>query len=1716
MATDLLQQPDTDGDDLNPGQEHADDLFPEIDYGQDADPTQEDENIAKTRDKLRDSEENPKPSSEAPDPKTPEGKQAAKKNKDKDKEKSDEESEDDDDDKGPKKGKDESEGKRKVRRDVRKKWGAASVLAGGGIIGTLLIFSALLPLKTESMVNIIKGRFGAAADAAIEKETSGLFSGYIKEVVLDELGKPGCHSTIDAGCVHHGHLSGPIGKLYATWKNNKFEQVLAKKYELSIGVSGNTYYINNGGKKLDMGNKEEFIKALDDPDTTHGKLHEIEAVISQRLKEGTLWDKVYYRFRVAPFLREKYGIRFCVNACRPLNKFSDNIKTKKTAAKSYVIQRVITPLSENYALILQCVIEGGSVCSTVPEDAPDGSPDGDTSEAGTNRDSPATKELQDRLRKYAEELAAREGTKTASEILEQISKSAEEIGKKGIKRVIVGEVTKKASSVLFGGATSDALGEIADKAVNPIAIVLTVAEILHGADEIGPAIKYLGYAASAAAAAALWNTYQTVGSETKSGQIDATQLGSFNDALSTNLDQSAVSAVNGKADLTAANSDYKSDATQTPLYNAYFGGGSSSSGAKSAFLGGSLSGTASALTNDPGGGYTCPTTGKPVPKGKLVCDDEDFTRGNETANSISASVEKGFSIIPGSKALIDAIAAVKHFENSVLNYTLGKIVEVTCLGPCQDGLQKIAGLIGQLMGVLIDKLIVSPLATLSGGRIFDMLVAGAQVSFNSACQLVLGCKVVSPQVAADIQTNYLQQQQKEFDKRSLFARMFSTDTPYSMVSRLALATPGSASMMASNTLFSLQQSPLGRLGNVFSSLLVPHNAFAATAATASPFGIPSTAYTEVPSNPQSFWDNNCVNGPMGWWTEDAPAGQQLDISKWVNQKDGDGNPVNVRQNENTGQTDYINDNPCLLILSSVQSAGGAMNPDLLPADSLNSDSGSTAGSSSNPTNIRIASFNVLGANHTGSYTARADKSLAVITSKHLDIVGMQEFQGVQRTYFMKRLTNYSVFPKMGVKDTHHSTENSIIWDNTRFTQVGEGGSQPNLHYFCTADNPDTPSELYAPYVKLEDKVTHQQFYVLNTHDPANSDNNHCPTEVTRHVRYLNALEHEKFVKKLQGEGLPVYYTGDFNSSYEMKSASKAAAHPNGTPYQDKAENLTYCVLTKKGNGVMDDAYDVFSKRAVTCDNNNPPGSGGGIDHVYTTEPVTVSAYDHVDSGVNGSDHPTMIFDTQIPGSGGAGSQFRIASYNVRVHTTSAQNQVVVSNIKSNHFGIVGMQELSYPDIFSSFKSKLQSINYGIWPEQYTDTWGANGTAITWDNAQFSRVKTDEIQYPAGDKATTDRIGAPTKSPIVWLQDKTGQQMIVMNVHYFAFGSAYGGGQIRSDASKIVTAKIKQLAAEGLPILLVGDFNQGYGPLGTTYCMLETQHLMTSPFVKNPSDYCTADGKTGPIDHILISSGVTGTTGNLTSKFDQSNEANGVFSDLGTDHNNIPYSDITIPGQSSGTPSDPGGGGGSSGVPTLSSVRNFRDAAALTGTLKTGKLLRSGSLNDISTADAGKLSSYLGNTGTIVNFWPDANDSRVSGVQKVDYSMPGTTDYTEFVEKPKDRTQFAKAITLIANANGPVLVHCQGGRDRTGWLVAMVMQELGATQNQILNEYLASNGQGVGVVTQHLLNVGLDDARARHGSFAKYITDGNNSNANGGLGVSQATLTKLKQKLDPGS
>ena len=197
------------------------------------------------------------------------------------------------------------------------------------------------------------------------------------------------------------------------------------------------------------------------------------------------------------------------------------------------------------------------------------------------------------------------------------------------------------------------------------------------------------------------------------------------------------------------------------------------------------------------------------------------------------------------------------------------------------------------------------------------------------------------------------------------------------------------------------------------------------------------------------------------------------------------------------------------------------------------------------------------------------------------------------------------------------------------------------------------------------------------------------------------------------------------------------------------------------------------------------------------------------------------------------------------------------------------------------------------------------------------------------------------------------------------------------------------------------------------------------------------------------------------------------------------------------------------VPSLSGVSAERDALGRYG-FKPGMLYRSAKLCNATTADK-RLITAMMHGGLILDLRTSGTCSEPafpSVVAKQRISIPSHADYVRYVTGSTERTQFGKAIKAIANAPGPVWVHCTAGKDRTGWTIILIMSILGADQGDILAEYLRTSG-----ADEADFFAGLDAVATRYGgdvdgmSWAgmdRYVRDG--------LGLSQAQIDALRAKF----
>ncbi|WP_019630104.1 tyrosine-protein phosphatase [Actinomadura atramentaria] len=251
---------------------------------------------------------------------------------------------------------------------------------------------------------------------------------------------------------------------------------------------------------------------------------------------------------------------------------------------------------------------------------------------------------------------------------------------------------------------------------------------------------------------------------------------------------------------------------------------------------------------------------------------------------------------------------------------------------------------------------------------------------------------------------------------------------------------------------------------------------------------------------------------------------------------------------------------------------------------------------------------------------------------------------------------------------------------------------------------------------------------------------------------------------------------------------------------------------------------------------------------------------------------------------------------------------------------------------------------------------------------------------------------------------------------------------------------------------------------------------------------------------------------------------------------------------------------------LDRAANVRDLGGIRfpgGATAPGRLLRGDALNGLTDADAERLAPLR----TVVDF-RTANEIETNGADRLppgaehvhlpvgggdlkafyDIVAEGDPerqratfggDRTErfmlaanrnFVAVDDERASFAEALRLVADAGRlPLLFHCTAGKDRTGWMAAIVLTILGVPRETIMADYLRSNHyhqRGRAKLLAFLRDTGqmkepelllplleqrpayleaaFAEADARYGSFAGFLADG--------LGADEALLAAVRAAL----
>lgn len=777
---------------------------------------------------------------------------------------------------------------------------AIAVAAGGaGAGGIALLFSFMLPLRVATIVNTLEAHYMAQANQALSKTASNAFTEYVRKSVMPALGKPGCGRTIDPGCVVVANGTSPFGKVYAAWAKNKLELELAQKHGLIIGKSSSgKFFLNMDGRDVDLTDIWNGNKTFWDLEGTQDiSRNDLRRIVNQKFKEGTLWDKTYKRFVVNNYLKKQLGIRHCLGRCMWTDKASEGIDSvkatvadKKMAYKSWWIQRMVP---EKYQLIPLCMLSPESCSSSLDPARP-----GDDL-----RLSPAQKELKSLVEKAAARFA---GTS-----LEGLAKALRESPDGNLNSYLTKEVTKYLVEKITGkAAAGEAAAASAAKLVPVVGWALAAVQSVQTLQNAPETIRFMMYATNTATSVAQASMFSTIVSEQFSGNTDGDIVGSFDQAFTTEAPDGGALA---------------SNADSHPLWSAVMLGKAPS---------------ASYYTQSPNA-YRC-NDGRPVPKDRLVCVDE------EPAQSIALldlAVEARDATAPFQRGLTTILGTVIDILLNIGGKALMLACNDTINPQCAMTLKVLETIAEPFTEKILEwatnliTILAKPPHRPDGGRTFGTTVMGYDAIGNIIVRDTLGGLPGSPATIGAIRNEYLADERAMFTRKPLLSRLFDKNSTNSLVSQVALATPqgsyGGLQPLAASTLFE----PIGQLSSSFSSIFSPTKAYATgalSAQVAAAFKIPQyyVPEAEIPDRPLEYWDANCSQD------YDATT-KRLDVSRWLND-------TTVR-NDYTGEQKNTITNPCLLLQNAAIGIGAQFGADIIPADSVASDYGSTPSSPTNST-----------------------------------------------------------------------------------------------------------------------------------------------------------------------------------------------------------------------------------------------------------------------------------------------------------------------------------------------------------------------------------------------------------------------------------------------------------------------------------------------------------------------------------------------------------------------------------------------------------------------------------------------------------------------------------------------------------------------------------------------------------------------------------------------
>ncbi|MGV9860367.1 tyrosine-protein phosphatase [Gordonia sp. NPDC003425] len=216
-----------------------------------------------------------------------------------------------------------------------------------------------------------------------------------------------------------------------------------------------------------------------------------------------------------------------------------------------------------------------------------------------------------------------------------------------------------------------------------------------------------------------------------------------------------------------------------------------------------------------------------------------------------------------------------------------------------------------------------------------------------------------------------------------------------------------------------------------------------------------------------------------------------------------------------------------------------------------------------------------------------------------------------------------------------------------------------------------------------------------------------------------------------------------------------------------------------------------------------------------------------------------------------------------------------------------------------------------------------------------------------------------------------------------------------------------------------------------------------------------------------------------------------------------------------------------GVPDVLNARDFTNYTTRSGMRISGKVIRSANLSTptplgVNALERHQVRSIIDLRTTVeIALQPDKpvpgatwHHFDVLGAVPPNFLIDLPNAYRAFVTDPQAREAFRESLLNIeatVASGGTVVFHCTAGKDRTGWLAAVLLTILGVDRAVVNADYLASNtfrhaspSDAINGVNIGLLDAAFDTATQRYGSFDNYV--------HRGLRLSDADVAALRKTL----